>query len=163
MSDLAIETRLTERGYRAVLLHLAALRLRFAPFALGMAGMLLYGGGYRTEAIGMFAALIAIPVVLWGYLTWMTASPSSRPLYVPVRYTFTTQDVLYESEEGDGRLSWEELGRWREAVGHVLLYLSSTRYLVIPVEQLTTQERDRLEALLEEKLGKARGKRSSLR
>ena len=162
-TPLAIETQLTARGYRSVLLHLAALRLRFAPLALGMAGMLSYGAGYRTEALGLFGALIAIPIVLWGYLSWLTSAPSSRPLYVPVRYTFTAEGILYESAEGDGELAWEDLTRWREATGHVLLYLSGSRYLVIPVEQLAEEDRTRLEGLLGEKLGKPRGKRSSLR
>ncbi len=160
---LVIETQLTERGYRGVLLHLAALRLRFAPLALGLAGMLTYGSGYRTEALGLFGALIAIPIVLWGYLTWLTGSPSSRPLYVPVRYVFDDDAVRFESPEGDGEIPWDDLSRWREAAGHILLYLTGTRYLVIPVEPMPEQTRSALEALLGDKLGPARGKRTSLR
>lgn len=80
---------LTERGYRNVLLHLAALRLRFVPPALGMAAMFAYVSGMRTEAIVLFAGGIAIPVVVWGYLAWLSGSPSSRALYAPVRYKLT--------------------------------------------------------------------------
>ncbi len=161
--SVAFETTLAPRGYRDVLLHLAARRLRFAPMAVAIAGMLAYGSGLRTEALGMFAALIAIPVVLWGYLSWLTGAPSSAPLYRPVRYTFGEAGIGYESEDGDGSIAWEEIVRWREANGHLLLYPGSSRYVVIPVEQLAETDRRAVEDLLGRKVGPHHGKRTSLR
>lgn len=161
--EFEFEVTLAERGYRAVLLHLSALKLRFVPPALGMAGLLAYGAGMRTEAIGLFGAAVAVPVVVWGYLAWLAGSPSARPLYAPVRYVFTDTGVRYASPEGDGAIEWGTLKRWREAAGHVLLYLSSSKYLLIPVEEMPEPVRAAFIARLTEQLGPPRNRRRGLR
>lgn len=147
------ETTLTERGYRGVLLHLAALRLRFVPFVLGFAAFLAYGSGMRTEAVGLFAAAIAIPVVLWGYLAWVSASPSARALYAPVSYEFTDEALTYRSAEGDGEIRWADVRRWREAAQHILVYVTGTTYLLVPVDQLDDAVAEQARAVLREKVG----------
>jgi hypothetical protein len=144
---------LTERGYRGVLMHLAALRLRFVPPALGLAALLAYSAGMRTEAIGLFAAALAIPIVLWGYLAWVSASPSSRALYVPVEYELTGSALVYRSQEGDGEIEWEQVSRWREAAEHILIYLAGTTYLLVPLSELEPAVRDALEGHLRERVG----------
>jgi hypothetical protein len=144
---------LSERGYRGVLLHLAALRLRFVPPVLGLAAMLAYGAGMRTEAIALFAGGIAIPLVVWGYLAWLSSSPSSRALYAPVRYEFTDRGIVYASDEGDGVLPWDGVKRWREAVGHLLIYVSGSSYLLVPLDDLSSETRGRVEEALRNKVG----------
>ncbi|MBE0417038.1 MAG: YcxB family protein [Coriobacteriia bacterium] len=143
---------LTERGYRNVLLHLAALRLRFVPPALGMAAIFAYASGMRTEAIVLFAGGIAIPVVVWGYLAWLSGSPSSRALYAPVRYKLTGGGIAYSSAEGDGVLAWDGVERWREAAGHLLIYVSGSTYLLVPVDGLSPEVRDAVENALRDRV-----------
>ncbi len=147
------EVTLTERGYRGVLLHLAALRLRFVPFVLGFAALLAYGSAMRTEAAGLFAAALAIPVVLWGYLAWVSASPSARALYASVAYGLSDEALTYRSAEGDGEIRWAEVRRWREAAEHILVYVTGTTYLLIPVSQLDDVLAERVRAVLREKVG----------
>lgn len=152
-SDVHLRVHLTERGYRSVLLHLAALRLRFVPPVLGMFGMLAYAAGMRTEAIALFGGVVAIPVVVWGYLAWLSGSPSSRPLYTPVEYRLTEAGVGYRSAEGDGEIGWDSVVRWREAAGHLLIYVSGSNYLLIPLEDVAHETREALEAVLRERVG----------
>jgi len=149
------EVALTERGYRGVLLHLAALRLRFVPPVLGLAAFLAYGSGMRTEAVGLFAVVIAIPVVLWGYLAWVSASPSARSLYAPVTYEFTPEALVYRSPEGDGEIAWADVRRWREAASHILIYVSASNYLLVPVADLDEAVCERVRAALLERVGPA--------
>ena len=156
---LSFDVTLTERGYRGVLLHLAALRLRFVPPALGMAALLAYSGGMRTEAIALFAGALAIPIVFWGYLAWLSGSPTSRSLYAPVHYELSGEAITYSSAEGDGHLAWDSIVRWREAAGHLLVYVSSSNYLLLPLEDLSEDARPELEAMLAEKVG-PRGRRA---
>jgi hypothetical protein len=156
---ISFDVTLTERGYRGVLLHLAALRLRFVPPALGMAAMLAYSAGMRTEAIALFAGALAIPIAFWGYLAWLSRSPTSRSLYIPVHYELTGEAITYSSAEGDGRLAWDSIVRWREAAGHLLVYVSSSNYLLLPMEGLADGTLQSLEAMLTEKVG-PRGRRA---
>jgi hypothetical protein len=144
---------LTERGYRGVLLHLAALRLRFVPPALGMAALFTYGAGMRTEAIALFSGALAIPIVLWGYLAWLSRSPSSHSLYTPVRYELTVEAITYSSAEGDGRIDWDSVTRWREAAEHLLVYVTSSIYLVLPIDDLGEDTLREVEAMLADKVG----------
>jgi hypothetical protein len=150
---LRFTVTLTERGYRGVLMHLAALRLRFVPPALGFAALLAYTAGMRTEAIGLFAAALAIPIVLWGYLAWVSASPSSRSLYVPVEYELTGSAIVFHSEEGDGEIEWERVARWREAAEHILIYVTGSTYLLVPLSELETTAHAALEEQLRERVG----------
>jgi hypothetical protein len=156
---ISFDATLTERGYRGVLLHLAALRLRFVPPALGMAALLAYSAGMRTEAIALFAGALAIPIVFWGYLAWLSGSPTSRSLYTPVHYVLTGEAITYSSAEGDGQIAWDSIIRWREAAGHLLVYVSSSNYLLLPLDDLPEHTRRELEAMLAEKVG-PRGRRA---
>lgn len=151
--DLAFEVTLTEKGYRGVLLHLAARRLRFVPPVLGVAAMFAYGAGMRTEAIGLFGGVVAIPVAVWGYLAWLAGSPTARQLYAPVSYTFSERGIGYTSPEGDGEIGWDGVRRWREAAGHVLLYVSASKYLLVPADDLDEQTRRSLLSWLHERIG----------
>lgn len=145
----------TERGYRAVLLHLAALRLRFVPPALGLAGILAYGAGARTEALALFGGAVAIPLVVWGYLAWLSGSPSSRSLYAPVRYEVDDERITYFSPEGDGEIAWETIERWREAADHLLIYVSGSTYLLVPLADLDERSRTALMTMLAQRVGPA--------
>jgi hypothetical protein len=156
---ISFDATLTERGYRGVLLHLAALRLRFVPPALGMAALLAYSAGMRTEAIALFAGALAIPIVFWGYLAWLSGSPTSRSLYTPVHYVLTGEAITYSSAEGDGQIAWDSIVRWREAAGHLLVYVTSSNYLLLPMEGLAEGTLASLEAMLSEKVG-PRGRRA---
>ena len=156
---LTFDVTLTERGYRSVLIHLAALRLRFVPPALGIAALLAYSAGMRTEAIALFGGGIAIPIVVWGYLAWLSGSPSSRALYAPVTYRFTEDGIAYASGEGDGQLAWDSVVRWKEAAGHLLIYVSGSNYLLLPTDGLASATVERIETTLADKVG-PRGRRA---
>ncbi|MBW6467808.1 MAG: YcxB family protein [Coriobacteriia bacterium] len=158
-SPLTFDVTLTEQGYRRVLLHLAALRLRFVPPALGMAALLAYSAGMRTEAIALFGGGIAIPIVVWGYLAWLSGSPSSRSLYAPVHYEFTGEGIVFASPEGDGELAWDSVVRWKEAADHLLIYVSGSNYLLLPIDGLAAATLDRIEFALADKVG-PRGRRA---
>lgn len=154
-APLRFTATLTERGYRGVLLHLAALRLRFVPPALGFAALFAYGAGMREQAIVLFAGALAIPIVLWGYLAWVSSSPSSRALYASVDYEFTDAGIRYRSAEGDGQIGWEMIGRWRTAADHVLIYVTGSTYLLIPVSTLEPDLAEALESELRDHVGPA--------
>lgn len=158
-SRVTFDVTLTERGYRGVLLHLAALRLRFVPPALGMAALFAYAVGMRTEAIMLFGGGIAIPIVVWGYLAWLSGSPSSRPLYAPVRYDLTEEGISYASPEGDGEIAWDSIVRWREAAEHLLIYMSGSNYVLVPMDGVSAETRRAIETMLVDRVG-SRGRRA---
>ncbi len=149
---MEFESALTEDGYRRVLIQLAARRLRFAPAIVGAAAFIAYGSGLRTEALGLFGTLLAVPLVVWGYVSWLSGSPSARQLYVPVRYSLNPDGVCYSSAEGDGELAWSEVVRWRKAAGHLLLYVSSSRYLLLVVDGLAEETQAAVEGVLSDKV-----------
>lgn len=146
---------LTERGYRGVLLHLAARRLRFVPPVLGFAAFVAYGAGARAQAVTLFLGALAIPIVLWGYLAWVSKSPNARSLYETTTYEFTDGGILYRSAQEQGRVDWDQVSRWREVAEHVLVYLTGSTYLLLPVGELDPALRAGLERILREKLGPA--------
>ncbi|HET6498470.1 MAG TPA: YcxB family protein [Coriobacteriia bacterium] len=153
---LVFTVTLTERGYRRVLIHLAALKLRFLPPALTFGGMYAYAAGGRVEGAGLFLAAIALPVTLWGYLSWVSGSPRSRALYEPISYEFGPEEIAYHSPDASGAIGWERVTRWREAAGHILLYVSGAAYVLVPVEELDDVTRARLRDLLTQRVGPAR-------
>lgn len=152
---LGFTVTLTERGYRRVLIHLAALRLRFVPPALAFGGVYAYAADGRTEAAGLFLAAIALPITVWGYLAWVSGSPRSQALYAPVQYEFGVNGIAYRSPDGDGEIEWRRVRRWREAVEHILVYVSGAAYVLVPVEDLDEVMRSRLHDELTKRVGPA--------
>lgn len=147
---LIVGVRVDERGYRRVLLHLAALRLRFVPPLLGLLAFSAYAAGARTEAATLFLGALAIPIVLWGYLAWLSKSPRSRSVYAPVRYEFTDAAIAYRASESEGIIPWDQVVRWREAADHLLVYVSSSSYLLVPLADLESGVQARLRQILTE-------------
>ncbi len=157
------ESVLTPRGYRGVMLHLAARTLRFAPALVAIAGMVAYGTGARTAGFTLFATLLAIPLVVWGYVSWLANSPSATPLYAPVTWRFSKEGIRYSSAEGDGEIEWQAVSRWRAVVDHLMLYVTGSNYLLIPIDAVPAERRADLRALLVAAAGEPRRRDDGLR
>lgn len=151
--SVAFTAELTERGYRRVLIHLAALKLRFVPPVLAFVGVYAYGVGGRVEAAGFFLAALALPISVWGYLSWVSGSPRSQVLYTAVSYVFGPLGITYASSAGDGEIDWARITRWREAVGHILLYVSRASYILVPTEEVEDAVLERVRTQLTERVG----------
>lgn len=145
---ITFESTLTRRGYRGVMTHLAARTLRFAPVLVAVAGMLAYGTGSRTTGLALFASLVAMMLVVWGYVAWLADSPSAASLYAPVRWNFSAERIRFSSEDGEGEIAWDDVAGWRHVVDHLMLYVSGSRYLLIPVGDIPEADRPRLRDLL---------------
>ncbi len=145
---IAFESTLTRRGYRGVMLHLAARSLRFAPALVAVGGMLAYGTGARSTAFALFATLLAIPLVVWGYVSWLANAPSATSLYAPVSWGFSAEGIRYSTGEGGGEIEWDDVIRWRVVVDHLMLYVSGSNYLLVPVDAVPESDRDSLRELL---------------
>lgn len=149
MSDqVRLTTTLTQRGYRGVLLHLSAKRLRLIVPMLAFFGFAALGGGFNSQAYGLLAALAAVLITVWGYISWSVSSPRSAPLYEPVAYEFSETGIVMAGEEGASSLEWSEVRRWAFAAGHYLLYVTGASYMLIPIEGVPASDIDRLESLL---------------
>ncbi|MBS3956232.1 MAG: YcxB family protein [Clostridiales bacterium] len=146
--EVAFTATLTPRGYRGVMLHLAARALRFAPPLVAIGGVIAYGSGASATGFTMFAALLAIPLVVWGYVSWLANSPSAKVLYTPVAWVFSGEQIGYSSAEGDGQIAWSSVTRWRNVVDHLMLYTSGSNYVLIPVEDVPLELRPTLRELL---------------
>ncbi|MDY0088572.1 MAG: YcxB family protein [Coriobacteriia bacterium] len=151
---LVVTVSPNDRGYRRVLLHLAALRLRFVPPVLGLLALLAYSAGARTEAVALFLGALAIPIVVWGYLAWLSKSPRSQSLYATVTYEFTSDNIIYHSSFGEGTIRWDQVLRWREVAEHVLIYVSGSSYLLLPLSDLEEPASACLRETLEQHVGR---------
>lgn len=60
--------------------------------------------------------------------------------------------IAYSSAEGDGVLAWDGVERWREAAGHLLIYVSGSTYLLVPVDGLSPEVRDAVENALRDRV-----------
>ena len=145
--EVMFTATLTPRGYRGVMLHLAARALRFAPPLVAIGGVIAYGSGASATGFTMFAALLAIPLVVWGYVSWLANSPSATVLYTPVAWVFSTERIGYSSAEGDGQIAWSSVTRWRSVADHLMLYTSGSNYVLIPVEDVPVELRAELREL----------------
>ena len=147
-TSLQLTVALTPRGYRGVLLHLSAKRLRLIVPMLAFFGFAALGGGFNAQAFGLLAALAAVLITVWGYISWNVSSPRSTPLYVPVAYEFSDEGIVMADEDGASSLEWTSVRRWAFAAGHYLLYVAGASYLLLPVEGVSGDDTDRLETLL---------------
>jgi len=162
-SSVEFASVLTPRGYRGVMLHLAARTLRFAPPLVAIGGMIAYGTGARTAGFTLFAALLAVPLVVWGYVSWLANSPSARSLYASVTWRFSADGIGYSSAEGDGEIEWETVNRWRVVVDHLMLYVTGSNYLLIPIDAVPAECRADLRALLVARTGEPSRRDDGLR
>lgn len=149
-----VTSTLTPKGYRAVLLHMAALRLRFVVTILAFLGFGALGAGFDGPGFFIFIAMIGVVITVWGYIAWNVSSPSRIELYEPVAYEFGPDAIVYASPSGAGEIPWSRIPRWRYAAGHYLLYVTGASYLLVPESCVDAEDIDRLEAVLRERIRK---------
>ncbi|MDP2233748.1 MAG: YcxB family protein [Actinomycetota bacterium] len=134
--EISFESRLTERGYRAVMLRVSLMRLRWVlPFAAFFIFNELGRGDTRTALVlaGMTAGTV-MTIVL--YANWASGSPSQRAVYDPVHYRTAEEGLVFEAGERSGIVEWGTVRRWVFVHGHFLLYVGSSSYLLVPADAL---------------------------
>lgn len=150
---------LTLAGYRGVLLHLSALKLRLVVPLLAFFGFAALGTGFNTQAFLTLGSLFATLITVWGYIAWNTRAPNNVELYLPVAYEVGPSEVIFAGEAGQGVLAWQQIRKWRYASGHYLLYVAGASYVMIPEIDIAPADLDRFEALLWEQVPKGPRKR----
>jgi len=131
-SDITFESRLSEKGYRSVMLRVSLLRLRWiAPIAAFFIFNALARGDMQTASVlgSMFVGTVIIIVL---YANWASGSPSQRAVYEPVTYRTTPEGLEFESDERRGVVEWETIRRWEFVNGHFLLHVGSASYVLVP-------------------------------
>jgi len=156
---IRITVHLTQSGYRGVLLHLSALKLRLVVPLLAFFAFAALGTGFNTEAFLMLGTLAATLITVWGYITWNTSAPKNAELYLPVAYELDSERIIFAGEAGRGVLEWDRVRKWRYAAGHYLLYVTGATYIMIPEVDLDPADMDRFEALLWKQVPKGPRKR----
>lgn len=153
---IAFESRVTERGYRRVLVQVALLRLRWVlPIVAYIVAAAIARGDHGRAVLWAGMAVGAFVVVL-GYALWASGSPSSdKSVLAPVRYSADGSGLGYETASGGGRVSWDQVRRWQHVADHYLLYVGSASYLLVAGESLdVTGARDAFETLLRARVPK---------
>lgn len=143
-----ITVALTPKGYRAVLLHLSALKLRLVVPLMAFFGFASLGAGFDTQGVLILSSMVGIVLTVWGYIAWNASSPSRIELYEPVAYEFGVDGIVYASASGAGTIEWGQVAKWGYAVGHYLLYVAGASYLVVPECDIADGEVDAFETLL---------------
>jgi len=164
MSDtIRITATLTQEGYRSLLLHLSALRLRLVAPLLAFFGFAALGAGFNSQGTVAFVVLVAIFITVWGYITWLTSSPRTTELYLPVVYEFSPDGIVFTGQAGEGSLEWQQVKRWNLRAGHYQLYVAGASYLLIPQDDIEGPSISRFEELLRQHVSKGPRKRSTTR
>jgi hypothetical protein len=154
---LVVQVQVMPEGYRRVLTHLAVRPLRWVGPIVAFAGFAALGGGRTSEGVLLVGGLVGVFVVIWGYVSYMSRSPSVAQLYRPVRYELDAEGIRYESDDERGEIPWTGVSRWKLAADHYLLYVSGGTYLLVPADAFEPAEELRFVALLREHV--ARGPR----
>ncbi len=158
MSDstpsIRVTSALTPEGYRAVLLHLSALRLRFVVALMSFFGFASLGAGFNTQAFMFLGSLVAVILTVWGYIVWNVSSPSRIELYEPVAYEFGADGIVYAGSSGAGSIEWSRVSRWRYAAGHYLLYVAGASYLLVPETDVAAENAEAFEEMLRDRVRK---------
>lgn len=130
--SVRFEARLTERGYRAVMLRVALVRLRWLLPLAAFFGFGAMGRGETGTTLVIAGMTVATIVGLLGYAAWATGSPAHQRLYRPVSYVADESGLAFSSPDGDGTVEWDQVRRWQYASGHYLLYVGSASYVLVP-------------------------------
>ncbi len=142
MSDVAFEVALDQAGYRRVLTRLAYERLRFAVPLLAVVGLYSSASGSSGGALLSFAALLGLPIAIWGLVSWQVYRPGRTPIYAPMQYSVAQEGLVYGPADSLRIVEWSEFKRWREAPGHVLLFVTGSQYVLVPTDPLGDETRD---------------------
>lgn len=153
MRDLAFTARLDRRGYRRVLTRLAYERLRFAVPVLAALGLFSSASGSTGAALLSFAALLGLPIAIYGLVSWQVYRPGRSPLYESHEYRLMPDGLVFGPTESLRIVPWGEFKRWREAAGHVLLFITGSQYVLVPIESLDAEAGDAFIGLLTELIG----------
>jgi len=130
--DIEFESRLTEKGYRSVMLRVSLLRLRWiAPIAAFFIFNAIARGDVQTATVlgSMFVGTVVIIVL---YANWASGSPSQRAVYEQVTYRTSPEGLEFQSDERRGIVEWETVRRWESVNGHFLLHVGSASYVLVP-------------------------------
>ncbi len=132
LPEITFESRLTEKGYRSVMLRVALMRLRWV---LPIAAFFIFsalGRGDRATAtlLGVMTLGTVLTVVL--YANWASGSPTQRAVYEPVTYTTAPDGLIFRSGEREGIVEWGSIRRWELVMEHFLLHVGTSSYVLIP-------------------------------
>lgn len=155
LGNLAVEVRLQERPYRRVLLLMALSRMRYIlPIMFFfMCGAL--GARDVSWALFLAAAVALLVLITWGYVEWQVKSPAMSEIYLPVKYRFDAEGLIYTTSEGEGIVEWGGFARWRVVGDHYILQARGARFLLLPTAAFTDAERLELEPFLVDKIAKS--------
>ncbi|MDA3936263.1 MAG: YcxB family protein [Actinomycetota bacterium] len=148
MSDLTFSVALSRKGYRRVLTRLAYERLRFAVPLLGAIGLFSSASGATRAGLLSFAALLGLPIAIYGLVSWQVYRPGRSPIFAHLEYRTTDEGLVFGPRGSLRIVEWGEFKRWREVADHVLLFVKGSQYVLIPTHSLTPDERDDLISLL---------------
>ena len=142
MSDVNFEVALDKTGYRKVLTRLAYERLRFAVPVLAVVGLYSSSTGSSGGALLSFAALLGLPIAIWGLVSWQVYRPGRTPIYEPMQYSVAEEGLVYGPADSLRIVECSDFKRWREAAGHVLLFVTGSQYVLVPTDPLSGETRD---------------------
>ncbi len=138
--EITFESRLTEKGYRSVMLRVSLMRLRWiAPIAAFFIMSALGRGDTRT-AVFLFGMTVFTVLIIVLYANWASGSPSQSSVYAPVTYRTGVEGLEYESDDRHGMVEWPTIRRWVFVDGHYLLYVGSASYVLVPAVALDDPE-----------------------
>lgn len=155
---MSVSVAVTRDGYRAVLLGISISKLRFALPIMAFFGFGALAAGFDTHSLVLLTGLAGVVLFVWFYVNWASGSPAHNDVYVPVRYVFTSEGISHESDLGSGTIPWSRIRRWRLRAKHYLLYTDVVSFLLVPVDAVAPDGRGVFEALLAEKVGRARSR-----
>lgn len=148
--SLSFDVRVSEAGYRRVLIRVALLRLRWVLPFVAFFGFAALGRGDADMAWLWLAMSVGTALIVAAYALWVSGSPSaSKAAMARIRYSVDDEGLHYESDAGTGRIEWNQVRRWEMAAEHYLLYVGAATYLLVPGDDLDAVDaRGRFEALL---------------
>lgn len=146
--EIRFESRLTEQGYRGVMLRVSLMRLRYVlPVAAFFVFNALGRGDLRTAWI-LGAMTLGTVFIVVLYANWASGSPTQRGVYEPVSYRTTPEGLEFTSGERSGLVAWDTIRRWEYVREHYLLHVGSTSYVLVPAAAFAGQDAGAFEAVL---------------
>lgn len=127
-------------------------RGRFYFYALTCAGVTAYviflGGP------NLFLLVAWIPFILYLALGILSAFQDSaaknNPHLQPIRYRFSSKGVSISSDPNKSNLEWKHFTTWQTVAACYVLTLTDGAILAIPTAALSTEQKPKFEAMLDE-------------
>lgn len=159
MSAIHVASTLTQtdvaRVSRSLVLRkpLSISAMSVGPVCLAI-GLSTGSGPYTRFGLTLVWLVLIVPVFAWLAGTYNAYRPASREIYEPTEWTFDEDGALIAQPGRLARAEWSEFVRWRTAGGSLLLHTTRMHYIVIPWRDVADADREPLEVLLEEHIGR---------